>query len=54
MLFYARGTRREYSSKPHKHDMLCYITHIMRCYITHAMLCYITHNILCQGHPARV
>ena len=70
MLFYVRGTQREYSSKPHTHDMLCYITHVMRCYITHdmlcyithvkrcyitqAMLCYITHVILSQGHPARV
>ena len=62
ILFYVRGTQLEYSSKPHKHDMLCYkpnvmrcyITHDMLCYITHAMLCYITHVILCQGHPARV
>ena len=63
MLFYFRGTQREYSSKPHKpdmlsykthvmrcyitHDMLCYITHVKRCYITHDMLCYITHATLC-------
>ena len=47
MLFYVRGTQLEYSSKPHKHDMLCYIPNVMRRYITHDMLCYITHVMRC-------